>query len=218
MNVRNRPLRIVALLGIVSAVAAAMAIAAENAPKPAGPAKTGGDPALFDPIASVVMHPRCMNCHQVDFPRQTDAGIRHTQLVVRGTGGTSAHDGGHGAPTLQCQTCHQASNTADGRVPGTPNWQLAPASMKWEGLSKAQICEQLKDPERNGHRTTAKSVVEHMGAYGSHTDPLVLWAWNPGAHRSTPPISHAEFVKALEAWAEAGMPCPSATDARTAAR
>ena len=33
--------------------------------------------ATFDPIASVVMHPRCMNCHQVESPRQTDARIPH---------------------------------------------------------------------------------------------------------------------------------------------
>ena len=37
---------------------------------------------------------------------------------------------------------------------------------------------------------------------------LVLWAWAPGAHRTTPPLSHEEFVKALQAWLAAGMPCP----------
>lgn len=153
---------------------------------------------LFDPVASVLQHPRCLNCHQVDFPRQTDAGLRHNQMVVRGKDD-------HGAPTLQCQACHQGANTADGRVPGVPNWHLAPVGMKWEGLSKAQICAQIKDPARNGGRKTAEAVIEHM-----KVDPLVLWAWNPGADRSVPPLTHPQFVAALEDWARAGMPCPKA--------
>jgi hypothetical protein len=39
-------------------------------------------------------------------------------------------------------------------------------------------------------------------------DPLVLWAWSPGAGRTTPPLSHEKFVQALDAWVSAGMPCP----------
>ncbi len=156
-----------------------------------------GDPKLFDPIASVVMHPRCMNCHQVDHPRQTDAAIVHQPLVVRGKDD-------HGAPTQPCQTCHQATNTADGFVPGVSTWSLAPLSMKWQGLTKGQICEQMKDPARNGGRRTGEAVIEHM-----KSDPLVLWAWTPGAGRTTPPLSHEKLVEALEAWVSAGMPCPN---------
>jgi hypothetical protein len=149
----------------------------------------------FDPIASVVMHPRCINCHQDESPRQTDAKIVHRPLVVRGKDG-------HGAPTQPCQSCHQAANTADGFVPGVATWSLAPLSMLWEGRTKEQICEQMKDPARNGGRRTGKEVIEHM-----KSDPLVLWAWTPGAGRTTPPLSHEEFVKALDAWVGAGMPC-----------
>jgi hypothetical protein len=118
-------------------------------------------------------------------------------LVVRGKDG-------HGAETQQCQTCHQATNTADGFVPGSKGWALAPLSMLWEGRTKAQICEQMKDHERNGGRRTGEEVIEHM-----KSDPLVLWAWNPGNGRTTPPLTHAELVDALEAWIRADMPCPS---------
>ena len=159
-------------------------------------AAPAGDPALFDPIASVVTHPRCINCHQDESPVQTDEKIRHRPLVVRG-----ADD--HGAPTQPCQTCHQQTNTADGFVPGVTNWRLAPLSMLWEGKTKAQICEQMKDPARNGGRRGGEDVIEHM-----KTDPLVLWAWAPGAGRTTPPLSHQKFVEALEGWVSAGMPCP----------
>jgi hypothetical protein len=54
------------------------------------------DPQLFDPIASVVLHPRCINCHQDESPRQTDEKILHRPLVVRGKDG-------HGAPAQTCQ-------------------------------------------------------------------------------------------------------------------
>ena len=149
----------------------------------------------FDPVASVLMHPRCLNCHQDQSPRQGDARTLHQPLVVRGKDD-------HGAPTQPCQTCHQATNTAGGFVPGVADWHLAPLSMLWEGRTKEQICEQIKDPARNGGRHTGAQIIEHM-----KTDPLVLWAWTPGSGRTTPPLSHDKFVEALEAWVNAGMPC-----------
>src|SRR5258707_13449021 len=116
-------------------------------------AAPAADPRLFDPIASVVMHPRCMNCHYVDSPRQTDASIVHQPLVVRGKND-------HGAPTQPCQTCHQATNTADGFVPGVATCALAPVSRKWEGLAKAEICEELTNPGRNDGPPTDEALIE----------------------------------------------------------
>lgn len=179
----------VAVLSVLPLAACSRSEAAEGAP---------ANPDLFEPVASVLTHPRCINCHQAESPRQTDAKIVHQPLVVRGKDG-------HGAPTLQCQTCHQTTNTAEGFVPGVAGWGLAPLSMLWEGKTKAQICEQIKDPKRNGGRRTGEEVIEHM----KH-DPLVLWAWNPGANRTTPPLTHEALVAAAEAWVQAGMPCPRA--------
>ena len=159
-------------------------------------AAPASDPVLFERIASVLTHPRCINCHQAESPRQTDAKVLHLPLVVRGADN-------HGAPTQSCQTCHQTTNAAGGFVPGATGWSLAPLSMLWEGRTHTQICEQMKDPARNGGRKTGEQVIEHM-----KTDPLVLWAWNPGTGRTTPPLSHAKFVETLEAWVTAGMPCP----------
>lgn len=155
-----------------------------------------GAPALFDPVASVVMHPRCMNCHQIDAPHQNDNRIPHGQQVIGGADGK-------GGPYLKCVACHQTTNTGNGIVPGAQGWRLAPLSMHWEGLNEKQICEQMKDPARNGGRRTGEQVIEHMKA-----DPVVLWAWDPGAKRTTPPLSHDKFIQSLETWANAGMPCP----------
>jgi hypothetical protein len=39
-------------------------------------------------------------------------------------------------------------------------------------------------------------------------DPLVLWAWTPGAGRTTPPLSHDKFVEALERLGQRGHAVP----------
>ncbi len=150
---------------------------------------------LFDPIAEVLKHPRCMNCHTVtDFPRQGDERRRHDQLVMRG-------EDNHGAPTLHCSACHQETNIDHARVPGAPHWGLAPLSMGWEGLNNTQLCQTLIDRSRNGDKDIA-ALVEHMRA-----DPLVLWGWNPGIGRTLPPLTHPQFMQAVDTWAAAGAPC-----------
>ena len=73
--------------------------------------------------------------------RARDVDCVSRWLVVRGPDG-------RGTPTLKCSTCHQTVNTAAGRVPGAPHWQLAPRSMVWEG-SDADLCRALKDPAKN---------------------------------------------------------------------
>lgn len=125
--------------------------------------------AAFESIMPVLRHPRCMNCHsQGDFPRQGDDGHRHTMNVRRGREG-------QGVTGLRCSTCHQDHNLAGEHMPpGAPDWHLPSAGnpMIWAGLSARQLCELLKDPVRNGHRTI-DGIVKHMNT------PLVLWGLAP---------------------------------------
>ncbi len=152
----------------------------------------------FKQVASVLRHPRCINCHPAgDFPRQGNEGRRHDMRVVRGPAN-------HGAPAMQCSSCHQAVNQQNG-IPGAPHWGLAPKSMAWEGLDDHQLAEQLKDPARNGKRS-----LEQIFEHNAH-DELVGWAWNPGAGRETPPLSRAEFIKALRTWIDTGAISPEPT-------
>ena len=138
--------------------------------------------ALFQEAGKVLQHPRCVNCHPARRrPTQTDRMRPHEPLVVRGADGHGAP--AHGAAT----TCHGDANYDPARVPGDPQWHLAPASMAWEGMSLGEICEQIKDPERNGNRTIA-GIVEHVT-----TDSLVKWGWNPGAGRTPAPGTNEEF-------------------------
>ena len=131
--------------------------------------------ALFAEAGKVLQHPRCVNCHPVgDRPFQTDRMQPHQPLVVRGKDG-------NGAPGMACNTCHGAANFDPARVPGDPHWHLAPASMAWEGKTLGYICEQLKDPARNGNKSIAE-ILRHVA-----TDSLVGWGWSPGPGRTPAP-------------------------------
>ena len=74
--------------------------------------------------------------------------------------------------------------------------------MVFENRTVTALCKQLRDPAHNGDRTLAK-LLEHV-----EHDPLVLWGWNPGGARSTPPMSHEQFVTSFGAWVDAGGICP----------
>lgn len=152
--------------------------------------------ALFIEAGQVLQHPRCLNCHpDGDRPSQ-GTGYPHQPPVQRGADG-------HGITAMRCTTCHQTANFEPGRVPGHPNWHLAPVSMAWQQKSLAEICAQVKDPARNGGHSLSE-MVEHM----AH-DSLVGWAWNPGVGREPAPGSQASFGALVKAWAEAGAACPT---------
>lgn len=153
--------------------------------------------ALFNEIGKVLLHPRCVNCHPAtERPRQGDARRLHQPMVVRGKDG-------HGAPGLACTTCHGQRNFDPAGVPGDGHWALAPAAMAWEGRTLGQICEQLKDLNRNGSRDLA-AIVRHVT-----TDSLVLWGWNPGKGREPAPGTNAQFGALMQAWVESGAACPA---------
>lgn len=153
--------------------------------------------ALFDEAGKVIQHPRCVNCHPAgDRPQQGDDGHPHQPLVVRGTAGV-------GAVGMHCGTCHGPENFDPGRVPGHPMWHLAPIEMAWVGKSLGEICQQIKDPKRNGGKTLDE-IVHHMAE-----DSLVGWGWHPGAGRTPAPGTQQEFGALIKAWVEAGADCPS---------
>jgi hypothetical protein len=152
--------------------------------------------ALFEEAGKVIQHPRCVNCHPAgDRPLQTERGQPHQPLVVRGADG-------HGAPGMECSTCHHDANFDPARVPGHPKWHLAPLSMAWEGKSLPYICQQIKDPARNGNLDLA-AIAHHMSE-----DSLVGTAWHPGPGRSPAPGNQTEFGALIRAWIESGAACP----------
>ena len=193
---------------------ASLALAVISCSHAPAPAPTAAAPAA-DPIASfevvrgVLQSPRCVNCHPAgDAPLQGDDGHVHLQFVQRGPEG-------RGATGLACATCHARANPPDSygahMPPGvSTEWRLPPPEHKmvFAGLNSSMLCEQLKDPKRNGGKSLA-ALVHHVSE-----DPLVLWGWTPGFGRKKVPVPHAGFVRAFKAWADAGAPCAPARTAR----
>ncbi len=157
--------------------------------------------AAFDEMMKVVMHKRCMNCHPSDdFPRQGEDSHLHYFGIERGKDG-------HGLPAAKCGTCHQTENNDYSGVPGAPHWHLAPRSMGWQGLSKAEVGAAILDKSKNGGRSL-EDIIKHMTE-----DPLVLWVFDPGVNhegtpREAPPISKEDYIKAVKKWAETGAHLP----------
>lgn len=153
--------------------------------------------ALFLEAGKVIQSPRCQNCHpNGERPTQGDDMHPHLPLVVRG-----ADD--HGAIAMRCNTCHQSSNFEPAGVPGAPKWHIAPIEMAWQGKSLGQICEQIKDPARNGKRTLS-AIHDHM----AH-DELVGWGWHPGGTRTPAPGTQERFGELIDAWIQSGAACPA---------
>jgi hypothetical protein len=152
--------------------------------------------ALFLEASRVLLHPRCANCHPSgDVPLQGMDMRPHDPPVVRGPDN-------HGAVGMECGGCHQDRNLDHARVPGAPGWHVAPLEMAWVGKSPHYICEQLKDPERNGGKTLAQ-IVDH----NAH-DELVAWGWQPGHDREPAPGTQRQFGALVAAWVNTGAECP----------
>lgn len=180
------------------ALCAALGFAALRPASAQSPPDADAARDAFARAVAVFQHPRCTNCHnRGDGPRQGDAQRVHQLNVKRGPEG-------RGEASTRCASCHRPTNTAGGSIPGAPDWRMPrPGHAGWDGLTPAEICAALKDPQRNAG-LTLEVVVEHMVK-----DPLVVWAWQPGGIRSKPPLPHADFIELMRTWRAGGAPCPS---------
>src|SRR5262249_24834560 len=143
------------------------------------------------------LSPRCRNCHPAgDRPLRGDGtGDFHAMNISRKSP----------AAGLLCTACHRERNgTRPHSPPGVHGWRMPSAEVPlvFEGTTAVDLCRQLVDPASNGGRTLA-ALETHMAE-----DELVLWAWQPGPGRTTPPLTHADFVTHVRGWIAAGAPCP----------
>ena len=155
-------------------------------------------------IYEVTSHPRCSNCHVGADNRPMWSGPTYGRTRKHGMN-INAGESRIGAETVLCSACHAYREGLNDTPHAAPqvamNWQLAPVEAEWFGKSSVEICNQLRDPERNGGRD--------MLALASHLDhDLILhWAWNPGGGREPAPYSLQEHVNDILAWGVAGFPC-----------
>ena len=157
-------------------------------------------------IYEVTSHPRCSNCHVGADNRPMWSGPSYGRTRPHGMN-INAGESRFGAETLTCVTCHVPRSGDPDPKPHTPpqvamEWQLAPVEAEWFGKSSEQVCNQLRDPTRNGGRTFLE-IANHL----DH-DVILQWAWNPGGGREPAPYSLQDHVNDVLAWGVAGMPCP----------
>ena len=174
-----------------------------RSPQPTGAGSREAGLAAFETVRSVLQHPRCQNCHPPgDAPLQGDDGHPHQQNVLRGPTGS-------GLVGEECTTCHGQANPPSNyglHIPpgSSEGWHMPPPGLRlvFVGTPPRALCEQVKDPSRNGGKD--------MAALRSHLDtPLVTWGWDPGFGRTPVPIARQVFLQAWETWASAGAPCPN---------
>jgi len=192
--------RKITVITLVLAMGVLMTSSFRYAPRGASPAKdSAASVAAFAKVYSVLMSPRCVNCHPAgDVPLQGDNSQPHTMSPQRGTDGKGVY-------AMKCANCHQAENTPGVHTPpGNPKWHLPPANMKmvFQGKTPRELAMQLTNPATNGNKDM-KKLLEHAD------DGLVLAGWNPGEGRTLPPMSHAEFKKAWTTWLESGAFAPA---------
>jgi len=189
-------------------VAAMLSACAHPAPSTTSGTGTGSPPSkaaglvAFETVRGVLQHPRCQNCHpRDDVPLQGDDSHPHPMNVQRGPDG-------RGMVGERCTTCHGPSNlpsTYGANVPpgASTGWRMPKPDERlvFVGVAPGALCEQVKDPARNGGKDAA-ALREHL------EDPLVTWAWTPGFGRTPIPVPRETFVAAWVTWTNAGTPCP----------
>ena len=161
-------------------------------------------------IYDVASHPRCSNCH---------VGVDNIPMWSGPSYGKTKPHGMNinaglsriGAESLLCSTCHayrgEGVNDDPHSAPQVATaWRLAPVEAEWFGKSSDYVCNQLRDPQRNGNRTF-QDIAKHL-----NHDVILHWAWNPGGGREPAPYSLLEHVKDILTWGAAGMPCESDTE------
>lgn len=155
-------------------------------------------------IYEVTSHPRCANCHVGADNIPMWSGPSYGQARPHGMN-VNAGDSRIGVEYVQCSACHAYRDGANDLPHAAPqvamNWQLAPVEAEWFGKSSVEICNQLRDPDRNGGRDF-NEIASHL----DH-DLILHWAWSPGGTRAPAPYSLQEHVNDILAWGVAGYPC-----------
>jgi hypothetical protein len=178
--------------------------------KPEGSVSREAGLEAWSRIHEVLSHPRCANCHvgEDNIPLWTTLdgeGTRpHGMNII-------ADETRIGAQNIPCSTCHVTS-TLPNDTPHAPphaglDWQLAPVEMVWTGRTSAQICDQVRDPERNGDRDIA-GLIEHI-THDIEVRGFIAWGFEPGPGREPAPFGAQAHLDDFIAWGAAGMPCES---------
>jgi PAS domain S-box-containing protein len=148
--------------------------------------------ASWQKVYSVMVSPRCLNCHTAtNYPQQGDDRHRHVANVIRGPQDKDV-------VALNCATCHQSKNADSTGVPGAHNWHLAPLSNALGARSPRSDSNSSRHSGRAALRCAGLGL--NMIAYEMHSelrrvvDTIPELIWTAAADGS------AEFVN--RCWSE----------------
>ena len=197
------------VLTLTAAASFALAETGTLTPSADAPVSPEQGLAAWARIYEVTSHPRCSNCHvgPSNTPMWSGPSYGPNDGKTRPHGmNINAGDSRIGAEYILCSTCHTTSDRSNDAPHQAPRvaavWQLAPVEAEWFGQSSDSICNQLRDPARNGGRSFAE-LADHLGH-----DVILHWAWSPGGAREPAPYSLPEHINDIRAWGAAGQPCP----------
>lgn len=116
--------------------------------------------AHWQTFYEVASHPRCSNCHVGPSNVPMWSGPSYGKTRPHGMN-INADESRIGVEALVCSTCHTTLSEPNENANRTPHaaprvastWGLAPVEAEWFGKSSNYVCNQLKDPQRNGNRT-----------------------------------------------------------------
>ncbi|QUJ77001.1 hypothetical protein KDD17_02830 [Sulfitobacter albidus] len=155
-------------------------------------------------IYAVASHPRCTNCHVGESGRPGWAGLGYGAERLHAMN-IQAGESRIGAETIPCRVCHIGASGPNSVPHAAPQvddaWRLPPVELAWRGKTSVEVCEQMRDPERNDGFDVA-GLVEHV-----RESAFVNWGFVPGGGREPAPGSAAALASDIEAWGAAGLPC-----------
>ena len=197
------------LLLALAAPAGAEVMPSVVAPPEPGSVSVKDGLAAWARVYEVVSHPRCANCHTGSDHRPMWSGPEYDNAGPHGMN-IIAGESRMGIETLPCATCHVTASTLDSAPHAAPNamidWRLAPVEMEWFGLTSAQVCAQMSDPERNGDRDWI-ALARHLQEDAAHGG-FVAWGFQPGGDRQPAPHGLQSHIDDVLKWGAAGQPCP----------
>lgn len=179
--------------------------------RPPAPVDATAGLAAWERIYAVASSPRCSNCHTDERNVPMWSGPYFGKSRPHGMN-IDAGPSRIGVETIPCSTCHMTS-TAPNTTPNAPPhaglpWMLAPVEFHWFGKKSADICAQMRDPERNGGRD-GEGLIEHI-LHDAQTKAFITWGFNPGGGREPAPGTMQAHLDDMILWTAAGMPCPPA--------
>ena len=165
--------------------------------------------AAWDSIHAVLTHPRCLNCHvgADNVPLWGTPRNPTASTAWRSTRAT-AGSGPRVCRATPATRLRRGPNTVPHAAPQTGmDWRLAPVEFQWTDRTSAEICAQMRDPDRNGGRDAA-GLIEHI-LHDAELIGFITWSFDPGAGRDPAPGSLQAHLEDMAIWTAAGMPCPA---------